>query len=167
MPKRFKSVSDMPPKTFSCWDFAGNGTVKSPIAFPVSGALQIRQADPKTSQNGAVVETKGSHGSNVNHFGHIARPDEPKKNEGWTFLGAWNFEVERYRHITHKTNSEIAADLGISRNYFQAITYGQKIPGMEVILMAAMVFGLSPTTLSDHPALAYLVDQFGRRLKVR
>jgi hypothetical protein len=164
MPKRSHGNSKMLPETWSCFLFAGNPTMKIGPGMPTSRTLDLRERKSQAIDEGSEIEARRVHAINLGSTGYTVNRDDAGE---WKYLDAWGFEVTRYRHQTGKTNQQIADDLCISKNYFQAICYGQKAPGIEVVLMAAMVFRIDPTRLSDHPALLYLVEQFGRRLKVR
>lgn len=168
MAKRLHSRTDAVPESFTGFYFTCNPRMESAPGQPTARTLDSRKGNPEgIEQRAKVVGPRAFHVLNIRPGGYTDKGVAPKKMGVWNFLDAWTREVLRYRHLTRKSNQEIANDLGISKNYFHAVSYGQKVPGMELILTAAMVFGVPPTVFSDHPALEYLVNQFGRRLKVR
>jgi transcriptional regulator with XRE-family HTH domain len=91
----------------------------------------------------------------------MAKQEDPTKREGLSepFLSNWKEAVKDYRGSPKKTNQEIASALGISKDYFQAICYGQKDPGMETIIQAAHVFGVSPLMFTNHKGLIEVLSR--------
>lgn len=167
MAKRSYSRSDVFPESFTGFFFAGNPSMKIAPGVPTARTLQLGQGNTEIGEDRPEVVMRHVHALSVGPLGYTRKDGDTENPKKWAYLPMFIFEVEKYRHMTNRTNQEIADDLDISKNYFQSILYGQKIPGMEVVLMASMIFSVPPTRFSDHPAIVHLVEQFGRRLKVR